>query len=117
MSWVKGTVRTLKAVVDARRPTWVQDTLALVVVGAVVWLAVTGRPVPEILSGIAWLIIGFFFGSTKRPSPALGELAVAADGTITRRRTRHGKERSRTVHFQCVHPSRDVEPLVSSRGD
>lgn len=103
---LKATVRVLKAVVDARKPTWVQDSLALVVVGAVVYLALTGQPVPEVLSGIAWLIIGFFFGSTKRPQPAAGDFAVASDGTITRQRTRHGKGAARIVHFQCVHPLR-----------
>lgn len=105
MSWVRARLRQVKAAVEKRKGTWVQDALALVTVGAVVYLAVTGQPVPEVLSGIAWLIIGFFFGSNKRPEvPVAGEEVAPA----ALQRTRHGRGRERVVHMRCVHPAREA---------
>jgi len=40
-----------------------QGILAISFAGAVLYLAVTGQPIPEILSNVLALIIGFYFGS------------------------------------------------------
>lgn len=40
-----------------------QTVLSTVLVGAVVYLAVTGQDVPEILSALAGTAVGFFFGA------------------------------------------------------
>lgn len=40
-----------------------QGTITILVTGAVVYLAVTGQPVPDILQQSFTLILGFFFGS------------------------------------------------------
>lgn len=41
----------------------IQGVMALGAVGAVIFLAVTGREVPEVLNMIVMAIIGFYFGS------------------------------------------------------
>jgi len=45
------------------KSTIVSGTLALTVVGAVVYLSVTGQPIPELLGNATLIIIGFFFGA------------------------------------------------------
>lgn len=40
-----------------------QGILAVSVVGAVVYLSCVGRPVPDQLSSLALIVVGFFFGS------------------------------------------------------
>lgn len=41
----------------------VPGVLALALIGAVVWLAVTGRPVPAELAGLAMAAAGYYFGA------------------------------------------------------
>ena len=41
----------------------VQAVITLLVVGAVIYLSVTGQEVPELLSNITGLVVGFYFGS------------------------------------------------------
>lgn len=40
--------------------------MALVCTGAVVYLAITGKPVPEVLVGIVMATVGFYFGAKRR---------------------------------------------------
>lgn len=47
-----------------------QGILAVSVVGAVVYLSVCGQPVPDQLSSLAMIIVGFFFGSKSTTSAA-----------------------------------------------
>ncbi len=44
----------------------IQGTLALATTGAIIYLAVTGQDIPEILVGIVMAIIGFYFGAKNR---------------------------------------------------
>jgi len=41
----------------------VQGIVTLAVIGADIYLAVTGRPIPELLSQVTLLVLGFYFGS------------------------------------------------------
>ena len=41
----------------------IQGIIALAAVGAIIYLAVTGQPVPEVLVSIASAIIGYYFAS------------------------------------------------------
>lgn len=41
----------------------IQGLMALGAVGAVIYLAVAGQEIPEVLTGIVMAIIGFYFGS------------------------------------------------------
>lgn len=41
----------------------VQSTLTLIVISAYVYMLVRGTPVPTELSGLATLVLGFWFGS------------------------------------------------------
>ena len=41
----------------------VSGFIAVTVVGAIVYLSVTGQPIPELLGNAALIIIGFFFGA------------------------------------------------------
>lgn len=41
----------------------VSSLLAAGLVGAVIYLAVTGRPIPEIISALAGTVVGYFFGA------------------------------------------------------
>jgi len=43
----------------------IQGTMALAALAALIFLAVTGQPIPEILIGIVMTIIGFYFGTKK----------------------------------------------------
>lgn len=45
------------------KSTLVSGIIALGVLGGVVYLSVTGRPIPDSLSSAAMLILGYFFGS------------------------------------------------------
>lgn len=45
------------------KSTIVSGAIALGVTGAVVYLAVAGLPIPDLLGNVALIIIGFFFGS------------------------------------------------------
>lgn len=44
----------------------VSGILAIAVVGAIVYLAVVGQPIPEILTALGGTIVGFFFGAKKQ---------------------------------------------------
>ena len=98
------------------RPTWVQDVLALASVAAVIYLGVRGLPIPDVLSGIAWCIIGYFFGSHKADAVAADRAASTgtADGPEKKeqvpQRTQHGRGRTRLIHFRCVEPDREASP-------
>lgn len=41
----------------------VQGILSLLIAGTMIYLAITGKPVPEILSASLTLILGFWFGN------------------------------------------------------
>lgn len=41
----------------------VSGFIAVTVVGSIVYLSVTGQPIPELLGNAALIIIGFFFGA------------------------------------------------------
>ncbi len=41
----------------------VQAAITLAVVGATIYLAVTGQEIPDLLKDITGLVIGFYFGS------------------------------------------------------
>jgi len=43
----------------------IQGLLALICICAIVFLAVTARPIPEVLTGTLFAIIGFYFGTKK----------------------------------------------------
>lgn len=43
----------------------ISGVLALILVCAVVYLAITGRPIPEILGVLAGTAAGYFFGAGK----------------------------------------------------
>jgi len=45
------------------KSTIVSGAIALGVTGSIVYLSVTGQPIPELLGNAALIIIGFFFGS------------------------------------------------------
>jgi len=40
----------------------VSGIIALSCIGAVIYLSVTGQPVPDILVNISMVVVGFFFG-------------------------------------------------------
>lgn len=40
----------------------VSGVIALSCIGAVVYLSVTGQPIPDILVNISMVVVGFFFG-------------------------------------------------------
>lgn len=48
---------------------YVTGALALVVAIGVVVLTALGRPVPEVLTGSLFVIVGAFFGKTMTPNP------------------------------------------------
>ena len=41
----------------------VQGIITVLIVGADVYLIVTGQPVPELLSNLTGIVVGFYFGS------------------------------------------------------
>lgn len=43
--------------------TLIQGLMALGCVGAIIYLAVVGQPVPEVLVGLAMAIVGYYFGT------------------------------------------------------
>jgi len=45
------------------KSTIVSGFIAVVVTTSIVYLAVTGQPIPELLGNAALIIVGFFFGS------------------------------------------------------
>jgi len=40
----------------------IQGVLGLITVGAIVYLAIVGQPIPEALAGTAGVVVGFYFG-------------------------------------------------------
>ena len=46
----------------------IQGTMALAGFGAIVYLAIVGRPIPEILAALVGSMIGFYFGTKNRQS-------------------------------------------------
>jgi len=42
--------------------------ISVAVVGAVVFLSVTGQPIPELLGNACLIVVGFFFGSKSADS-------------------------------------------------
>ena len=47
----------------------IQGTMALACTGAIIYLSIVGREIPEVLVGIIMAIIGFYFGSKNRTTP------------------------------------------------
>lgn len=45
--------------------TLIQGTIALACVGAIIYLAVTGQEVPEVLVSVASAIIGYYFAQSQ----------------------------------------------------
>lgn len=41
----------------------VSSLLAAGLVGAVIYLAVSGQPIPEVIVGLAGTVVGYFFGA------------------------------------------------------
>ena len=46
----------------------IQGTMALACTGAIIYLAVVGQDVPEVLVGIVMAVVGFYFGAKNRTS-------------------------------------------------
>lgn len=44
----------------------IQGIMALACLGAIIYLSVVGKPIPEVLVGIVMAIIGFYFGTKER---------------------------------------------------
>lgn len=44
----------------------IQGTMALAGFGAIVYLAIAGRPIPEILAALVGSMIGFYFGTKNK---------------------------------------------------
>jgi len=44
----------------------IQGTLALVSIGVIAYLSVTGQDIPEVVVGVVMAIVGFYFGTKKR---------------------------------------------------
>lgn len=106
MARLKALALRVKTALTPHRSTWVQDILALSTVATVIILAALQLPIPEILSGIAWVIIGYFFGTLKTDRAAPQGAAPSQDKPKVQR-TRHGRSRSKLIHFQCVEPDRE----------
>lgn len=51
-----------------KNSTILQAVITLLVLSAVVYLAVTNQPVPQLLESTAGLIIGFYFGAKVQQS-------------------------------------------------
>lgn len=45
-----------------RESVLVSGFIAVGCIGAVIYLSVAGRPIPDILSNVAMVVVGFFFG-------------------------------------------------------
>lgn len=43
----------------------IQGTMALLSLGAIVYLAIAGQPIPDVLVGVVMAIIGFYFGTKE----------------------------------------------------
>lgn len=41
----------------------VSGSIALLITAALCWLFVTSQPVPDVLQGMAWVLLGHFFGA------------------------------------------------------
>ena len=54
----------------------ISGTLALALVGGVIYLAVTGEPIPEILAALAGAATGYFFG-TGKPQTAVAAIKAS----------------------------------------
>jgi len=46
----------------------IQGIMALGCTGAIIYLAVIGQEIPEVLVGIVMAIVGFYFGTKERTS-------------------------------------------------
>lgn len=44
----------------------IQGAMALSSVAAIIYLSITGQPIPDILAAIVMAIIGFYFGTKQR---------------------------------------------------
>jgi len=49
-----------------RTSSLIQGTLALTVTAAIIYLAIQGREIPDLLTAIVMAIIGFYFGAKNR---------------------------------------------------
>ncbi len=49
----------------------IQGVMALGATGAIIYLAITGREIPELLAGLVMAIVGYYFG-TKQSLSARG---------------------------------------------
>ena len=48
----------------------VSGFIAMGCVGAVLYLSITGKPVPDILSNVCMIVVGFFFGGKVQQANA-----------------------------------------------
>lgn len=62
-----------------RESTIIQAMLALMFGAALVYMFVTGRPIPELLSTLSALVFGFYFGA-KSTASAKGMVEEALKG-------------------------------------
>ncbi len=44
----------------------IQGIMALSAMGAIIYLAIAGRPIPDVLIGAVMAIIGYYFGTKER---------------------------------------------------
>lgn len=49
-----------------RSSSLIQGTMALTALGAVIYMAVIGEPIPDVLVGVVGTIIGFYFGTKNQ---------------------------------------------------
>jgi len=47
----------------------IQGAMALAGFGVICYLAIAGRPIPEILAALVGTIVGFYFGTKTRQQP------------------------------------------------
>lgn len=110
MTRLKALIARARTALTPTRSTWVQNILALSTVATVITLAALQMPIPEILSGIAWVVVGYFFGTLKSAPASTDRPPVPAtlEGKSKGQRTRHGRSHSKLIHFQCVEPNREA---------
>jgi hypothetical protein len=68
--------------------TVVAGVLAVIILVDVSVLVIAGRPVPELVSDLAFSVFGFYFG---RRTPAAGPIPVRGEDGEDRGRTRRGR--------------------------
>lgn len=55
--------------------------ILIMVVGAVLYLAITGHPIPDGLLGISTFVVGYFFGNVQKTYADIKTLRGVSNGT------------------------------------